>query len=444
MRKMKDSGVDWIGEIPEGWDVRKLKHLTSEPLQYGANATGVDYTTEFPRYIRITDIEKNGNLITQNMQSLSMPERGTYMLEHGDILFARSGATSGKSFLYDEIYGNACFAGYLIKFKPNKEICNSKFLYYYTNTKGYEDWTHQIFIQATIQNISAEKYNNLRLPIPEKLEIQENIVSFLDSKCAEIDAIIQSKKTTNEKLNQYRQSLIYETVTKGLDKNVKMKDSGVKWIGEIPESWDIKKLKYLFEFGTGLSITRAELLEEGIPCINYGDIHSKYNFDLDLEHDEVKYADAKLLESKANTIARENDFIFCDTSEDVEGCGNCVYIKNADGNHIFAGSHTVLARPIEDISSRYLAYLFSTPIWRTQIRSKVSGIKVFSITQNILKNSDALVPSNPEESKAICDFLDVRCTDIDKVINSNIKIIKKLKEYRQSLIYEVVTGKVEV
>lgn len=443
MRKMKDSGVQWIGEIPENWEVRRLKFLTTEPLQYGANATGVEYTCEFPRYIRITDITRDGELTNNNMQSLSISERNYYILEHGDILFARSGATAGKSFLYNRSFGEACFAGYLIKCKADKLLIDGRFLYYATLTRGYEDWTQQIFIQSTIPNISAEKYNNLSFPIPTQLNIQENIINYLDKKCTEIDSVIKTKETTNEKLKQYRQSVIHEAVTKGLDKNAEMKDSGIQWIGEIPENWEVRKLKYIFKFGTGLSITRAELLETGIRCVNYGEIHSKYKFDLDLERDILKCANEKLLESKQNSIAVNGDFIFCDTSEDIEGCGNCLYVESTNNQNLFAGSHTVLAKPIIPVRSRYLAYLFSTPIWRLQVRKMVSGIKVFSITQGILKDTFALLPNNIEQEQ-ICSYLDKKCAEIDSVMKANENTITKLKEYRQSVIYEAVTGKVEV
>lgn len=218
----------------------------------------------------------------------------------------------------------------------------------------------------------------------------------------------------------------------------KMKDSGIEWIGEIPEEWETKRLRYIFDFNTGLTITRAELMEEGVPCINYGEIHSKYGFDLDLLRDELRCVDSSLLNNRQNAIVKEGDFIFCDTSEDVKGSGNCVYIKNSNNQNIFAGSHTIVARPIDDINTRYLAYLFSTQEWKAQIRSVVSGIKVFSITQNILKSSSAIIPPKKNQ-KLICYYLDKKCAQIDSVIKAKEKTNEKLKEYRQSIIYETVT-----
>ena len=210
---LKDSGIEWIGQIPEKWKLWKMKHLAQEPLQYGANATGVEYDEELPRYVRITDITSERKLADDGKQSLPIETAKDYMLEDGDILLARSGATAGKSYYYETSDGACCFAGYLIRFRTNKAKASSKFLYYYTLTQPYEQWTQQIFIQATIQNISAEKYNNLCFAIPNTLEEQKIIVEYLDEKCAAIDRIITINNETIQQLKEYRQSLIYEAVT---------------------------------------------------------------------------------------------------------------------------------------------------------------------------------------------------------------------------------------
>ena len=210
---MKDSGIEWIGQIPGNWTTWRMKHLASEPLQYGANATGVEFREDIPRYVRITDITADRKLSNDGKQSLETDIAQDYMLEDGDILFARSGATSGKSFYYEDKYGPCCFAGYLIKLRTDNRKALSKFLYYYTLTQAYENWTQQIFIQATIQNISADKYNNLWFAIPGSLEEQVDIVAYLDQRCSEMDELISANEATIQKLKEYRQSIIYEAVT---------------------------------------------------------------------------------------------------------------------------------------------------------------------------------------------------------------------------------------
>ena len=441
MRKMKDSGVEWIGEIPEKWSVWKMKHLASEPMQYGANATGVEYSESLPRYVRITDITTNRTLSNEGKQSLPTEIAEEYILDDGDILFARSGATAGKSFYYESKYGDCAFAGYLIRFKADFQKANSKFLYYYTLTQAYEEWSQQIFIQATIQNISAEKYNGLRFAIPDNIEQQNVIVEYLDKKCAEIDSLIEAKEKTNALLKEQRQSIIYEAVTKGLNPDVPMKDSGIEWIGEIPESWKISRFRSEFSFGKGLSITKADLTEDGIGVVSYGQIHSKVNIGTSVKKEMIKFVNGKYMDTNISSLTFTGDIIFADTSEDLLGCGNCVYVDTDEP--IFAGYHTIIARPKESTNAKYYAYLFATDAWRSQIRAKASGVKLFSITQAMLRDALIILPNEIDMSK-IVTFLDDKCSQIDTLIESNITTIEKLKEYRKSIIFEAVTGKVEV
>lgn len=209
--KMKPSGIKWIGDIPEGWEVRKLKGLLKFPLQYGANESGDEYDERLPRYIRITDISIDNKLKYENKLSLSREKAKIYILYDGDILFARSGATVGKTFIYKSEYGESSFAGYLIRATTSDELYNS-FVYYYTLSLSYEEWKNRIFIQATIQNIGANKYGNMEIPLPP-LQEQQAIVDYLDRKCILIENIINSKQKLVEKLTAYKKSLIYEYIT---------------------------------------------------------------------------------------------------------------------------------------------------------------------------------------------------------------------------------------
>jgi len=209
---MKESGIEWIGEIPKDSIVTKLKFLTSEPLQYGANEAGDLYTENDIRYIRITDIDENNNLKDDGKLSLSYEKSQKYLLRDGDILFARSGASVGKSFLYQEKYGPSSFAGYLIK-ATLKEDVNPKFIFYNTLSYSFGEWKNSNFIQSTIQNLSAEKYNNYHLVIPRDINEQNKIVQFLDKKTQQIDKLITKKQQMIKELESYKQSLIYEYVT---------------------------------------------------------------------------------------------------------------------------------------------------------------------------------------------------------------------------------------
>ena len=210
---MKDSGVEWIGKIAENFSLYRLKFLLNSPMQYGANESGDKIVEDAVRYIRITDITADGNLKNdENNQYLSLNIAQSYVLKDKDILFARSGGTVGKTFLYKEVYGKSAFAGYLIKAECNQDKLLPEYLMYYTQCSLYEIWKNMIFIQATIQNIGANKYSNMEIPIPE-LGVQADIISYLNIKCAQIDRLIAIKQAKIEKLNQYKKSLIYEYVT---------------------------------------------------------------------------------------------------------------------------------------------------------------------------------------------------------------------------------------
>lgn len=209
---MKYSGIEWIGDIPNHYEIRKLKTCLIEKLQYGANSSGVAYDENLPRYIRITDITLDNELKDDGKLSLPIEEANNYILKDGDVLFARSGATVGKTFLFKEEYGYSAFAGYLIKASTDRSVLLPQYLYYFTLTSAYAEWVKQIFIQATIQNIGANKYSNLLLTVPS-IEEQSNICDYLatiDKKFKHLEAVLQQKIS---KLIEYKESLIYEYVT---------------------------------------------------------------------------------------------------------------------------------------------------------------------------------------------------------------------------------------
>lgn len=214
----------------------------------------------------------------------------------------------------------------------------------------------------------------------------------------------------------------------------RFKDSGIPWIGEIPGHWESGRFKSRFSTRKGLSITKADLTESGIPVISYGQIHSKHNNGTTVTEDIIKYVPQTYLQSDSNALVDKGDFIFADTSEDISGCGNCAYI-DCDGE-IFGGYHTIIASG--GGNNKYFSYLFLTDAWRSQIRCNVTGIKVFSISQAILANALLIVPSIAEQ-EAIAAYLDKKCGEIDELIEVEQQMISDLESYRQSVITEAVT-----
>lgn len=213
--KMKHSGVEWIGDIPEGWEVKRLKFVLKVPLKYGANESGIEYSPDLPRYVRITDFSMEGKLNEDKKLSLPFEIGRQYLLEDGDILFARSGATVGKSYQFKKsmsIETHYSFAGYLIKASPNEEIILSDFLNYYTMTGSFENWKSLIFNKATIENIGADKYSELRVVTPPIHE-QTAIVAHIETQSAKIDKAIKLQEQQIEKLKELKSSLIDSAVT---------------------------------------------------------------------------------------------------------------------------------------------------------------------------------------------------------------------------------------
>lgn len=213
--EMKDSGVQWIGMIPNDWNCLPLKYLLSETLQYGANEPAEYDNPEWPRYIRITDIDDSGKLKQETFKSLPPEKAQEYILKKGDVLFARSGATVGKTYIFEEDY-KACFAGYLIKASCNEKLL-PQFLYLYTNSKQYENWKNSVFTQATIQNIGADKYSLLPIAIPPSRKQQQIIIDFINKKLINIDAALDELRAEVEDLKSYKSSLITEAVTGKID-----------------------------------------------------------------------------------------------------------------------------------------------------------------------------------------------------------------------------------
>lgn len=214
--QMKDSDVKWLGKIPAHWEVKRLKFLTANPLQYGANEAGLLADLDQPRFVRITDITESGELREDTFRSLPHDVAQPFLLSEGDLLLARSGATVGKSFMYKDSWGVCCYAGYLIRARLNKSRALSEFISYFASSRNYWDWIFSSLIQATIQNVSAEKYASLFLGVPPITE-QQTICDYLDRETTKIDALVAKVCEGIEKLKEYRTALISAAVTGKID-----------------------------------------------------------------------------------------------------------------------------------------------------------------------------------------------------------------------------------
>lgn len=423
---MKDSGVQWIGLIPDDWNIYRLKFLLKEPLQYGANSSGVTFREDLPRYVRITDIKSYNELYDEDKLSLTEEEALQFILQQGDILFARSGATVGKSFIYDDSFGRAGFAGYLIRAKLN-ELILPKYLIYFTQSSAYEKWKNIVFIQSTIQNIGADKYSNLSIPLPN-LSQQNKIVNFLDKKCSEIQSAIDNTKQTIEEYKKLKQAVITKAVTKGIRENRKLKDSGSVWFADVPEDWKTKKLKFVFY------IKKDIAGKEGYDVLS---ITQKGIVVKDLSKNEGQLA----ADYSNYQLVNVGDFAM----NHMDLLTGWIDISKYPG--VTSPDYRVfqLHEP-ENNCARYYLYMMQMCYMNRifyGLGQGVSGMGRWRLQADKFLNFLIVQPPKSEQQE-IADYLDKKCSQIDTLISQKEQFITELEKYKQSLIYEYVTGKKEV
>ena len=429
--KYKDSGVAWIGEIPEHWNIGYVGKFLNEVNNRNTSQKETN-TLQFKMGEIVSKSDGNSKYNPESIESYNIVYPGTIMINGLNLSFD---FVSQRVGLVKE--RGAITSAYLAM-KPN-DNCSPNYVTYLFKSYDYKKVFHSLGkgLRATLN------YNIIRneLIVLPSFHEQQTIAAYLDQKCGEIDELITLQEEMITKLQSYKQSVITEAVTKGLDKNVPLKDSGIEWIGKIPEHWEVRRMKSIYNFGKGLSITKADLVDKGIPVISYGQIHSKLNIGTCIKDSLIRYVPKVFLENNNTSLVKKGDVIFADTSEDLEGCGNCIYIDR--DMLLYAGYHTIIAKNISTSYNRYFSYLFQTDCWRFQIRRMVNGVKLFSIPQKLLASADLIVPST-QEQQSIADYLDQKCSEIDELISIKQQKIEKLKEYKKSLIFECVTGKRKV
>lgn len=422
----KDSGVDWIGEVPRHWPISRLGSYFFERRE---KVSDKDY--------KALSVTKNGILPQLENAAKTKDGDNRKLVKKGDfVINSRSDrkGSSGVSYLD----GSVSLINIVLESKNIIPLfsefllkSNSFIEEYYRVGRG---------IVADLWTTRFDEMRTIMLAIPSYQE-QTLIATYLDQKTTQINQAIAIKEKQIVLLKERKQIIIQNAVTKGLDPNVKMKDSGVDWIGEIPEHWGVKKIRYIFEFSKGLNITKENLEDNGVPCINYGEIHSKYPFEVNPDINILKCVSNKYLQNNSKSLLNDGDFIFADTSEDLEGSGNFTYLNSSVNT--FAGYHTIICRKKINIDSRFLAYFFDSSSCRMQIRKRVKGVKVFSITQSILKDTYIIIPKHNEQI-AIVNILDKISTDFYSASDMINRQIQKLKEYKTTLINSAVTGKIKI
>lgn len=440
-KEYNDSGVEWLGEIPKEWISIRLKHLLLESLVYGANEAAEDDNPKNPRYIRITDMNSDGTLDPNTFRSLPLHIAENYLLKDGDILLARSGATVGKSFYYKSEFGVSCFAGYLIRARPQKSKLDSKFAYWFFQSDSYWKYVSGSQIKATIQNVSAEKYGDLYLSLPLNIKEQNIVSNFLDHETAKIDTLIDKQQKLIALLKEKRQAVISHAVTKGLNPDVSMKDSSVEWLGEVPEGWVVLPLKLCVETRKGVAFKAVDFCDSGIRVVKASDIKQKT-----IRESEVFLPESYLIEYP-KAVLYKDDLV-------LSTVGSTPDVKNSAVGQVgrvpesLSGSllnqNTVVFSAKKILNQDFLFYLVQTNSYRDHLDLNAHG----TANQASLNIADMLnfIISIPDsnDQKEITNYLDSKITKLEKLEVMVLSMIESLVERRTALISAAVTGKIDV
>lgn len=426
---MKDSGIDWIGKIPDEWEIYQLSQVVTQVKNKNTNLQEKNLLSLSYGKIKRKNIDSNDGLLPASFDGYNIIENGDIALRLTDLQNDHTSLRVGRA-----TEKGIITSAYTTLRPMNKD--NSRFLYYLLHAFDLKKGFYGMGAGVR-QGLNYSEVKSLKIILPNDKSEQTKIANFLDKKCAQIDSIIEESKKSIEEYKSWKQSMIFEAVT-GKNLSCKKKDSGIEWLGEIPEEWEVQRLKSYFNFKKGLPITKENLEDSGISVISYGQIHSKNNNGVSICNELIRFVDKSYLKSNSESLVKKGDFIFADTSEDLEGCGNCAYVNSDE--IIFAGYHTIIFSSKYQNENKYLAYLFLTDAWRTQIRCNCSGVKLFSITKKILSKVSIILPPLSEQ-ESIANFLEKKCTQIDSLISEKQSLIKDLAEYKKSLIFEAVTGK---
>ncbi|NAS89850.1 restriction endonuclease subunit S [ANME-1 cluster archaeon AG-394-G21] len=437
--KYIDSGIQWIGKIPEGWEVRKLKFISRLFGRIGFRGYTVsDLVEEGKGALAIggKHISKNQKLDLSSPEYLSWEkykESPEIMIEQGNILITQRG-TLGKVVLIDKDIGPATINPSMILIKEIKLL--SEYLYYFLVSDFSIQEVALINSQTAVPMISQEQADNFHIIFPRNEQIQTAITSFLDKQNAKIDVLIEKDKKLIALLKEKRTTLINHAVTKGLDPNVKLKDSDIPWIGEIPERWEIHRQKFLVsKINSGITPKGgAEVYEEdGIPLLRSQNIH----FD-GLKLEDVAFIPEKIHKTMLNCVVKKHDVLINITGASI---GRCSHVED-EFEKANVNQHVCIIRP-KNVYYKFLSYFLSSRLGQDQVFSIQMGSSKEGLNFEQLGNFIILVPLKQEQQK-IANFLDKATSKIDKTIKKIEEKIKLLEEYKKSLIHHVVTGKVDV
>ena len=427
-RKMKDSGIEWIGEIPEGWEIKYFVQLFSQVKNKNIGLREKNLLSLSYGKIKQKSIETVGGLLPDNFEGYNIIDRNDIVLRLTDLQNDQHSLRVGLSHERGIITSAYCSIRVRGAESPN-------YLYYYLHTfdiaKGFYGMG-----SGVRQGLNWDGLKYIKILLPPQHE-QDRISVFLNQKTLEIDSMLSKTISSIEEYKKLKQAVITQAVTKGVRGEREMKDSGVDYIGKIPSEWFFCKLRNVGDTQNGISKS-SEFFGKGFPFVSYSDVYKNYS---------LPFAVSGLVESTPEEQERysvkEGDIFFTRTSETIEEVGfSCVCEKDIP-NATFAG-FLIRVRPFSDkLHTPYAKYYFRSSHLRFYLVKEMNLVTRASLGQSLLKSMPVLLPPL-EEQKEIADYLDAKCAEIDGLIAKKEQLVKELESYKKSLIYEVVTGKREV
>lgn len=357
-------------------------------------------------------------------------------IENGDILFVKTGSTYGKSCFVSDLPMEATINPQLIVFKNFK--MNAKLFAYVLQTNEIKNQCELAVVGGTIPTMSQKKIGNFQLQIPFYPEDQNAVVKFLDAKCAEIDALTADIQSQIDTLEQYKRSVITEAVTKGLNRDVEMKDSGIDGAGVTPSHWKSTRLCYECYIRARLGwrgLKADEYVDEGYAFISAFNIQNGK-----LVWTPLNYITKERFDESPEIKLHSGDVLIV---KDGAGVGKCARVDDLPMGGTAPNSSIAVITPSKNLDYRYVCYYLQSAVFNNFVLLLYNGMGVPHLTQEVMSKIKILVPPLKEQM-VISDYLDAKCTEIDDIVETKKSQLATLDEYKESLIYEYVTGKKEV
>mgnify|MGYP000499024570 FL=1 len=427
MREMKDSGIEWIGEIPDDWRIIRNKNaFTCSKELVGEKSELTQLLSLTTRGIKKKDINNAEGKLPESFDTYQF-------VKENDLVMCLFDLDCSAVFSGISPYNGMISPAYRVL--SCKKCMEPKYAdYWFQYISDGRKFNH--YAKNIRYTLSYEEFSALPLLLPERNE-QRRIADYLDRKCGQIDAIIARQQAVIEKLKAYKLSVITEAVTKGLNPVVPMKDSGIDFIGSIPEAWRICRLRNIGTLQNGIS-KGGEFFGHGFPFVSYGDVYRNFSLPVQV---------AGLIDSsdeeRRNYSVESGDIFFTRTSETIEEVGFSSVCEETIPDATFAG-FLIRVRPFtDDLVPKFAKYYFRSNHHRYYLVKQMNLVTRASLGQDLLKSMPVLVPPKDEQI-SIAAYLDKKCGAIESSIEYKQRVIERLTAYKKSLIYEVVTGKKEV